>query len=120
VLINGATSLADRYRITDALFGMLVLAIGTDLPEVSVSFAALLRKRSGLSVSNLLGSNVLDTLLVPGIAAVISPLNVPSAVRVSVHFRSAAPSDVCASSKRQAVISVTGFCQSERIDSPIQ
>jgi cation:H+ antiporter len=54
--------------------------MGSSLPELSVSFVALLRKRGGLSVGNLVGSNVLDTLLVPGVAAVIFPMAVPPAV----------------------------------------
>jgi cation:H+ antiporter len=54
--------------------------MGSSLPELSVSFVALLRKRGGLSVGNLVGSNVLDTLLVPGFAAVIYPIDVPAAV----------------------------------------
>ena len=43
--------------------------MGSSLPEMSVSFVALLKQRGGLSVGNLVGSNVLDTLLVPGIGA---------------------------------------------------
>ena len=54
--------------------------MGSSLPELSVSFVALLKKRGGLSVGNLVGSNVLDTLLVPGIAAVIYPLAIPAGV----------------------------------------
>jgi cation:H+ antiporter len=58
----------------------IIIGMGSSLPELSVSFVALIRKRGGLSVGNLVGSNVLDTLLVPGIAAVISPLVVPAAI----------------------------------------
>ena len=54
--------------------------MGSSLPELSVSFVALLRKRGGLSVGNLIGSNILDTLLVPGVAAVIAPLIIPASV----------------------------------------
>ena len=54
--------------------------MGSSLPELSVSFVAQLRKRGGLSIGNLIGSNILDTLLVPGVAAVIAPLIVPAAV----------------------------------------
>jgi cation:H+ antiporter len=58
----------------------VIIGMGSSLPEVSVSFMALLKRRGGLSVGNLVGSNVLDTLLVPGLAAVISPLVVPGSV----------------------------------------
>jgi cation:H+ antiporter len=56
----------------------IVIGLGSSLPELSVSLVALLHKRGGLSVGNLIGSNTLDTLLVPGIAAIISPLLVSS------------------------------------------
>ena len=58
----------------------VIIGMGSSLPELSVSLVALWRGRGGLSVGNLLGSNVLDTLLVPGIGAVISPLVVPPEV----------------------------------------
>ncbi|MGB5624296.1 MAG: hypothetical protein WBM61_01085, partial [Woeseiaceae bacterium] len=50
-LIKGAMSLADRYRVSDALFGMLVLAIGTDLPELFVAFDASFRSLAGEDLS---------------------------------------------------------------------
>ena len=58
----------------------IIIGMGSSLPEMSVSLAAMIRKRTQLSAGNLIGSNVLDTLLVPGLAAVISPLAVPAGV----------------------------------------
>lgn len=52
----------------------IIIGMGSSLPELCVSLVALLRKRGSLSVGNLLGSNVLDTLLVPGIGAAIVPI----------------------------------------------
>ena len=61
----------------------IVIGMGSSLPELSVSASShCCRKRGGLSVGNLVGSNVLDTLLVPGIAAAISPLAIPAAVLI--------------------------------------
>ena len=71
---------AKDVGLSNIAVSAIVIGMGSSLPELSVSFVALLRKRGGLSVGNLVGSNVLDTLLVPGIAAVISPLVVPVAV----------------------------------------
>jgi cation:H+ antiporter len=75
-----AASFAESVGLSKIAVSAIVIGMGSSLPELSVSFVALLRKRGGLSVGNLVGSNVLDTLLVPGIAAVISPLIVPAAV----------------------------------------
>jgi len=78
--VASAAAFADNVGLSDIAVSAIVIGMGSSLPELSVSFVALLRKRGGLSVGNLVGSNVLDTLLVPGIAAVISPVIVPAAI----------------------------------------
>lgn len=78
--VGYAASFAAAVGLSNIAVSAIVIGMGSSLPELSVSFVALLRKRGGLSVGNLVGSNVLDTLLVPGAAAVISPLVVPAAV----------------------------------------
>jgi cation:H+ antiporter len=75
-----AAEFAKDVGLSNIAVSAIVIGMGSSLPELSVSLVALLRKRGGLSVGNLIGSNVLDTLLVPGIAAVISPLIVPVAI----------------------------------------
>lgn len=77
--VASATSFAARVGLSNIAVSAIIIGMGSSLPELSVSFVALLRKRGGLSVGNLVGSNVLDTLLVPGLAAIISPLVVPVA-----------------------------------------
>ena len=78
--VVNAAEFAKGVGLSNIAVSAIVIGMGSSLPELSVSFVALLRKRGGLSVGNLVGSNVLDTLLVPGIAAFISPLVVPAAV----------------------------------------
>ena len=78
--VVSAAAFADNVGLSDIAVSAIIIGMGSSLPELSVSFVALLRKRGGLSVGNLVGSNVLDTLLVPGIAAVISPVIVPAAI----------------------------------------
>jgi cation:H+ antiporter len=75
-----AAEFAEEVGLSNMAVSAIVIGMGSSLPELSVSLVALLRKRGGLSVGNLVGSNVLDTLLVPGIAAAIFPLAVPAAV----------------------------------------
>lgn len=80
VTVVYASEFAREVGLSNVAVSAIVIGMGSSLPELSVSLVALLRKRGGLSVGNLVGSNVLDTLLVPGIAAAISPLIVPSAI----------------------------------------
>ena len=78
--VVSAANFARQVGLSNIAVSAIIIGMGSSLPELSVSFVALLRKRGGLSVGNLVGSNVLDTLLVPGIAAVIFPMVVPSAI----------------------------------------
>jgi cation:H+ antiporter len=78
--VASAASFAATVGLSNIAVSAVVIGMGSSLPELSVSIVALLRKRAGLSVGNLVGSNVLDVLLVPGLAAIISPLLVPAAI----------------------------------------
>ncbi|MEL7447883.1 MAG: sodium:calcium antiporter [Pseudomonadota bacterium] len=78
--VISAVAFGDAVGLSNVAVSAIVIGMGSSLPEMSVSFAALLRNRGGLSVGNLIGSNILDTLLVPGLAATIAPLAMPQAV----------------------------------------
>ena len=88
VLLLGAAELTVTHAVGFAAYvglsqlsvSAVIIGMGSSLPELSVSLVALWRGRGGLSVGNLMGSNVLDTLLVPGIGAAMSPLVVPPEV----------------------------------------
>lgn len=78
--VESAVAFATLVGLSNMAVSAIIIGMGSSLPEASVSFVALIKKRGALSVGNLVGSNVLDTLLVPGLAAMISPLLVPAAV----------------------------------------
>jgi cation:H+ antiporter len=78
--VVSATEFAAIAGLSNLSVSAIIIGLGSSLPELSVSIIALLKKRGGLSVGNLMGSNVLDTLLVPGLGAAISPLVIPAAV----------------------------------------
>ena len=67
-------NLAVTFNVSELVISLLVIGLGTSLPELSISISAILRKKIRLSVGNIIGSTTLDTLVPIGIAAIISPL----------------------------------------------
>lgn len=76
MLVWGAVNIAQALGVSDLLIGLTIVAIGTSLPELASSIAAARRGENDLAVGNVIGSNLFNTLVVVGIAAVIAPINV--------------------------------------------
>ena len=74
ITVSTVVRIAHELDISEAVISVLISGLGTSLPELSISISAILKKRTGLSVGNIIGSNILDTLLPIGVAAVISSL----------------------------------------------
>jgi len=74
VTVVSVVSIAHSFEISEALISVLIIGLGTSLPELSISISAVLKKKTQMSVGNIIGSNVLDTLLPIGLAATISPV----------------------------------------------
>lgn len=72
--VNAAVRFARQMGIAEARVGLLILGPGSSLPELTVSMWAAFRRMPGLSLGNIIGSNLFDTLAIPGIAAVIAPM----------------------------------------------
>jgi cation:H+ antiporter len=75
-LVNGATSLALSWGVSDRIIGISIVAFGTSVPELATSMMALYRKENDISVGNIIGSNIFNIWAVLGVTAVISPLQV--------------------------------------------
>lgn len=74
MLVWGAINVAQALGVSDLLIGLTIVAIGTSLPELASSIAAARRGENDLAVGNVIGSNIFNTLVVVGIAAVITPI----------------------------------------------
>ncbi len=73
-LVAGASGLARTMGVPEAVIGLSVVAIGTSLPEVTVTAVAALRAQAGLALGNIIGSNLFNLLGVTGLAALTYPL----------------------------------------------
>ncbi|MDG2348639.1 MAG: calcium/sodium antiporter, partial [Gammaproteobacteria bacterium] len=83
MLVWSATFIAHQLSIGDEIIGLTVVAIGTSLPELATSIAACKQKKTDLILGNVIGSNLLNTLVVIGIAACIHPIE----VNISIVYR---------------------------------
>jgi cation:H+ antiporter len=81
-LVDGASRLALRLRVSPMVVGLTVVGFGTSMPEFAVSVRAALVGSGGLSVGNAVGSNIMNLLLVLGVAAAIKPIHVVGGARV--------------------------------------
>ena len=85
LLVNGAIGVATELGISEVVIGILVVALGTSLPELAVSLASALKGEYGLAIGNIVGSNIFNLLAVIGIAATIEPSALPPTV-LSLHI----------------------------------
>lgn len=75
-LVTGATRIAQRFSIPPLIIGLTIVAVGTSMPEITVSTTAAYRGNTELAVGNVVGSNIFNVLLSLGLAALILPLTV--------------------------------------------
>lgn len=74
LFVDGSSSLADRMGIPQIVIGLTIVAFGTSAPEAAISITAGIQKSADLAVSNVLGSNILNVMLILGISSLIIPL----------------------------------------------
>jgi cation:H+ antiporter len=72
--VTSVVSLAYTFDISEAIISVLIIGLGTSLPELAISLAAIMKKKVHLSVGNIIGSNIFDTLVPISAAALITPV----------------------------------------------
>jgi cation:H+ antiporter len=73
IAVRGAVFAGERIGLSQAVIGLTIIAVGTSLPELATSLAATVKGQHDISVGNLVGSNIFNTLLVVGAAGTVRP-----------------------------------------------
>ena len=74
--VDGSSSVAKRLRVPSMIIGLTIVAMGTSLPECAVSVTASLSNNNALAVSNVVGSNIFNLMVVCGVCTLFVPLAV--------------------------------------------
>lgn len=81
-LVNGATSIGVRAKLSPLIIGLTIVAFGTSLPEMIVNIFSCAKGSPGLAIGNIIGSNTMNILLILGVSAIIWPIDVS---RISIR-----------------------------------
>lgn len=73
-LVAGASNVAKRFHISDLVIGLTIVAMGTSAPELVVNLIASFKGNNEIAITNILGSNTLNTMLILGITGIIYPI----------------------------------------------
>ncbi len=80
IFVDGSTGIARLFHVSGLVIGLTIVALGTSAPELAVSTAAALQGSNEIALSNIIGSNLFNTLMVLGISAVMRSLPVEKSV----------------------------------------
>ena len=76
VFVEGSSSIAKRFHVPAIIIGLTIVAMGTSLPETAVSVVAAIQHKNTLAISNVVGSNIFNMMVVIGFCAIMTPVAV--------------------------------------------
>ena len=79
--LDNAIFLSEKWGIAQSIVGILLVGVGTSLPELAIAISAVRKNASGMAIGNLIGSNIFDALVPIGVAAIITQLNISVYIR---------------------------------------
>lgn len=74
LLTDGSVALAARFRVPEFIVGLTIVAVGTSMPELTVSTISALNGESAMAIGNVVGSNIFNTMAILGVCALFSPI----------------------------------------------
>ena len=83
LLVDNGTIIAEAMGVPESVIALTFIAIGTSLPELVTAITALVKGHSALSLGNVIGANILNLLLVSGVASIVSPFAVPNNTQIA-------------------------------------
>ena len=87
LFVDGASGIAKKFGISELIIGLTIVAMGTSAPEAAVSIAAATKGSAGISIGNVIGSNIMNVFIILGVVAAIVPLKIErSTVRYEMPF----------------------------------
>ena len=81
--VDGASSIAKTLKIPTIIIGLTLVSIGTTLPEAAVSITTALQESDGMSIGNVVGSNIFNTMLILGLSVTLIPVAIDKEMRKS-------------------------------------
>ncbi len=85
--VDGSSAIAAKFKIPQLVIGLTIVAMGTSAPEAAVSITAALKGSADITIGNIVGSNILNILIILGLSALITPLAVAkSTIRIEIPF----------------------------------
>ena len=85
--VDGASAIAEKLKIPQLIIGLTIVAMGTSAPEAAVSISAALKGNADITIGNIVGSNIMNILIILGLSAAITPIAVEqSTIRRDMPF----------------------------------
>lgn len=75
-LVDGASSIAKKFGLSEFIIGVTIVGIGTSAPEMVVSFMSAIQGKADMAIGNIVGSNIFNTAMILGVTALIAPLTI--------------------------------------------
>ena len=77
-------AIAKIYGLSEGIIALTIVAVGTSVPELATSLIAALKKRTSITIGNIIGSNILNILIIIGFSSIIHPLILESSMQIDL------------------------------------